>query len=194
MEQVSGWLIKALTSERAIVKTVVERAPEHEKRLLNKVKMVRIATCHGQLAALAEALRLVVPMEAWQFDAVMAQIDAMAVERQLAINHDHPIVTEFWDAFEYLDGGTVPVNHHRDPALVAVNLNHFQQVARQFGQNMPLLTELKKHLPTSRRYKFLGTKNVNSGIREANALSKSTAIWCWVFERPADDREASTER
>ncbi|MDZ5456978.1 toprim domain-containing protein [Azohydromonas lata] len=189
IEQVSGWLIKALASERAVLQKVLERAPVHEKRLLDKVKMVRIATCHGQIAALAEALRLVVRIEDWQFDAVMKQIDAMAIERQAAINTDHPMVVEFWEAFEYLDGGATPVNHSRkDDTTVAVNLNHFAQVARQYGQNVPLLTELKKHLPTSRRYKFIGTKNVNSALKEANALNKSSAIWCWVFERPAEDR------
>lgn len=73
-----------------------------------------------------------------RFEAVRSQIVAMAQERQRAISADHPLVQEFWEAFDYLDtipkpsvGGPVHVprlNHSRDKALIAVNLNEFVEM------------------------------------------------------------------
>jgi hypothetical protein len=80
----------------------------------------------------------------------------MALERQEAINDDHPMVREFWEAFDYLDGDDHPkLNHSHDPALIAVNLNHFVQVAADRRQQIPLLRDLKAVLRNSKRRKFV---------------------------------------
>ena len=83
----------------------------------------------------------------------------MARERQQAINADHPLVQEFWEAFDYLDGLPVNtvggpkesqrLNHSRDSDLIAVNLNEFVEMAATHRQQVPVLAELKKVLRTS---------------------------------------------
>jgi hypothetical protein len=91
----------------------------------------------------------------------------MAQARQQAINADHPMVQEFWEAFDYLDGDDEPrLNHSRDEGLIAVNLNEFIQLAQEKKQQIPLLTDLKRVLKTSRTRKFVDIKTVNSAIRE----------------------------
>jgi hypothetical protein len=90
-------------------------------------------------------LSLVIKLTDEQKAALKGQIVAMAGERQQVINNDHVLVQEFWEAFDYLDSGDLSVlNHSRDPSLIAVNLNHFLQVATERRQQVPLLRDLKK--------------------------------------------------
>lgn len=105
------------------------------------------------------------------------------------LNADHPLVQEFWEAFDYLDGlpqhtaaglDTKPrLNHAIDAELIAVNLNEYVELAAQHRQQIPVLAELKKVLRTSKTRRFIDTKTVKSG---ADGYGK--AIYCWVFERP----------
>ncbi|AMR77279.1 toprim domain-containing protein [Cupriavidus nantongensis] len=184
-EQVSGFVLQAARREKAILATVEARIAHHEQFLLAQpqVKSTRIAKNHAQLLALGEALRDLVGLSVEQSEALEEQIVTMAFERQEAINSDHPIVTEFWEAFEYLDGQDQPVlNHSRDENLIAVNLNHFIQVATDRRQQVPLLRDLKRVLKASRRHKFLEIKPVNSAIRGIE-LTKGSTVKCWVFQR-----------
>lgn len=185
IEQVSGWVLGVVQREAEILKTLAERTPLHEQRLQGVVKSMRVAKNHAQLAALADALRLVVPIDEEQHEALQAQITLMAQERQQAINADHPVVQEFWETFEFLDEGSAPLNHSRKPQEeIAVNLNHFIQVARERNQQVPSITDLKKTLRTSKRFKFVDTRVVNSVIKAQSDVNASSALWCWVFERP----------
>ncbi|WAC70788.1 hypothetical protein OU995_14285 [Roseateles sp. SL47] len=189
VEEVSGFILLAAQREAEILKTLAARTPEHEAALQAnpEIKSTRVAKNHAQLLALSDALRLVVPLTDDQHAALQSQIVAMAVQRQQAINSDHPLVQEFWEAFDYLDSGGAPLNHSRKPDdEIAVSLNHFIQVARERGQQVPSIGDLKKYLRTSRRHRFVDTRNVNSAIRaqlDEQREVKSTAVWCWVFER-----------
>jgi hypothetical protein len=126
----------------------------------------------------------------------------MCRERQQAINADHPLVQEFWESFDYLDSlspsppaGTYvapghelsPVlNHSRDKALIAVNLNEFVEKASAHRQQVPLLAELKKVLRTSKTRRFVDVKTVNSAIKTRMQSGEEVAktVHCWIFERP----------
>lgn len=107
----------------------------------------------------------------------------MAAERQHIINADHPIVQEFWDSFDYLNGDELPpkLNHSCNDDEIAVNLNQYVEEAVNRRQQVPNLRDLKKVLRTSRRHKFVGVKTVKSRIR-ANASGAST-VHCWVFRK-----------
>ncbi|MBC3911504.1 bifunctional DNA primase/helicase, partial [Undibacterium sp. NL8W] len=98
----------------------------------------------------------------------------------------HVLVQEFWEAFDYLDNGDMSIlNHSRDPSLIAVNLNHFLQVATEKRQQVPLLRDLKKVLKTSSRRKFVETNRVvNSVIRSTQSpmATPSTSVKCWIFQ------------
>ncbi|GAB3630136.1 toprim domain protein [Pandoraea terrae] len=187
-EAVSGFMLKATKLEAAIIKTVEEGAPMHERDLLDhpKIKSTRIAKNHGQLMALADALGHVVALTDEQRAALRNQVIGMAVERQEAINDDHPVVREFWEAFDYLDGQDFPrLNHSRDEQLIAVNLNHFVQLAAERKQQIPLLRDLKQALRTSKIRRFVDYRAVNSAImeRDRQTPNDGTTIKCWIFTR-----------
>ena len=123
--------------------------------------------------------------------AAQKELLSMAVARQQAINADHPLVSEFWEIFDYLDGDdAVPqLNHARDDKLIAVNLNHFIMRAADKRQQVPPISELKRVLKTSRTRKFIDIRAVNSGINEDYNRTKPhgaprlpATLKCWVFE------------
>lgn len=191
LADVSGFILRAALREAEILKLIAERTPAHEAALQARpgVKSTRIAKNHGQIAALADALRLVTPITDEQHEALVDQIYAMAEERQQAINADHPIVSEFWETFEFLDEGNYPLNHSRSPdAQIALNLNHFIQGCREKGQAAPAVADLKKLLRTSKRYPFVECRVVNSGLKAENQTNASTSLWCWVFDRKSAKR------
>lgn len=201
IDKVSGFLLSALRRESAVIQTITEQTDGFIQFLLAQdgIHKPRIAKNHAQLLALATALRLVLKLTDEQFDQVRAQIIAMARERQQAINADHPLVQDFWEAFDYLDsmgthtdqtGTPRPVlNHSRDAELIAVNLNEFVERAAFYRQQIPVLAELKKVLRTSKTRRFVDIKTVNSNIHKRKGkdggedLAKT--VHCWVFERPA---------
>lgn len=147
------------------------------------------------------------PSELWLvegiFDAialahqVRRQLVTMARERQQSINTDHPLVQDFWEAFDYLNGiplatlhgprDTPRLNHSRDGELVAVNLNEFVELAAHHRQQVPVMSELKKVLRTSKTRRYLDVKSVNSAIKfktdsAGNEVGRS--VYCWVFATP----------
>jgi len=183
---VSGFVLAATKREAQVMKLVEDRTPIHHDAIKARpdVKMVRIAKCHAQLMALVDALQLVVRLTDEQHQAAIDLLGIMAAERQQVINADHPLVQEFWDAFDYLNGDDVQkLNHSCNDDEIAVNLNQFLEEAVTRRQQVPHLRDLKKVLRTSRRHKFLGVKTVKSRVR-ANAGSPST-VHCWVFRKGA---------
>ena len=105
IEQVSGFILAALRREAEVMAAVAADHDQNIRFLLEQdgIHKPRIAKNHAQLLAMASAMRSVVAVTDEQFDLVRAQIVAMARERQQAINADHPLVHEFWEAFDYLD-------------------------------------------------------------------------------------------
>lgn len=206
--QVSGFMLMALRREAAVMEIVTSQTDGMIQFLLSQdgIHKPRLAKNHGQLLAFATALRPLVNMSQQQFDQVQAQIVAMCRERQHAINADHPLVVEFWEAFDYLDALSVapppgtylpkgqelrPVlNHSRDAALIAVNLNEFVEKASAHRQQVPLIAELKKVLRTSKARRFVDIKTVNSAIRTRMHDGEEVAktVHCWIFERPGARR------
>lgn len=185
-ESVSGFILAATKREKVIMEMVTEKTPIYLKELRSNpgIRMPRLAETHAQMLALADALGLVIKLTDQQSTALKNQLRDMAVERQLIINNDHVLVQEFWEAFDYLDNGDMSVlNHSRDDELIAVNLNHFLQVATERKQQVPLLRDLKKVLKTSSRRKFKEVKTVNSSQKNTALHATSSSVKCWVFER-----------
>lgn len=206
--QVSGFVLAALKREAAVMEIVTQQTDGMIQHLLGLegIHKPRLAKNHAQLLAFVTALRPLVRMSDEQFAAVQAQIEAMCRERQHAINADHPLVAEFWEAFDYLDTlsplpppgaqwapDSTPravLNHSRDDALIAVNLNEFIEKAAQHRQQVPVLAELKKVLRTSKARRFVDIKTVNSAIKTRQHAGEevSKTVHCWVFERGARRR------
>lgn len=199
VEQLSGFVLKATMAEKQVLSTFAERMPYHEKRLLNiaGVRNRRIAKNHAMLAALVDALVHVVPLGVAEREQTQAFIEDMTLERQEAINADHPMVQEFWDTFDFLnDDDEQRLNHARGEDVIAINLNHYAMVAADRRQQIPPLSELKRVLKTSRSRKFVDVKAVSSAInsrfngRKTNDLAaRPETVKCWVFENPKGGRK-----
>jgi hypothetical protein len=189
VDEVSGFMLAAIVREAHVVEVIKKSTPRYEAELMARpdIGSPRIAKNHAQLMALVDALAGIVPLGEERVKQVHARLAAFAAERQRAINADHPIVQEFWDMFEYLDGDKVEprLNHSADERLIAVNLNHFATVAADRRQTVPPLTELKRHLRTSRTRRFLDVKTVRSAIRSRDPQNHAlpATVKCWVFER-----------
>lgn len=189
LEKVSGFALRAVERESKILALVAERTPIYERELAARpaVKSLRIAKNHGQLAALVDALSTLVRLTTEQRDAAHRLIRELAAERQIAISADHPLVQEFWDAFDYLNGsdGAPQLNHSRDPAVIAVNLNHFAQVAAEAKQQVPPLTDLKRLLRGSKIRKFVDLRAVHSTLFLRAGETTPKTVKCWLFKREA---------
>ena len=190
VEEVSGFILAATKREKQVMEIVKLKTPEYKKELRDRgdIKMARLIETHAQMLALSDALEHVIKLTDVQKKALKEQLKNMASERQQVINDDHPIVQEFWEAFDYLNNGLDNIeqlNHSRDDELIAVNLNHFIQHASERRQQVPLLRDLKKMLKTSRRRKFIRRGKVNSKIRarDSSLANPSTTVDCWVFQR-----------
>lgn len=183
IEQVSGFILAATRREARILEICNERRPLYEAQLLTmpELKSVRLAKNHAQMMALVDALRLVVKLTDDQHEAAHKLLVTMAIERQQAINDDHPHVQAFWELFEHIDGklNDESLNHSRDPELIAISLVEFEERLAKRGLRLPADgPELKRRLKTSRVRRFVDVKTVNSSI--TNGSKK-----CWVFRHAA---------
>lgn len=191
MEKMSGFVLTAARNEAKALETIRERTPVHHATLTARgdIKMIRLIECHSKIMAAVDALRLVVKMTDVQHQAAINELSAMAVARQVVVNDDHPMVQEFWEAFDYLNGddeAAPRLNHSSNNDEIAVNLNEFIEVATTHRQQVPAVRDLKKVLRQSRRFKFLDVKTVKSRIRANSAQAgagKSITVHCWVFRR-----------
>tara|TARA_R110001583_G_scaffold25738_1_gene92983 strand:+ start:3015 stop:3881 length:867 start_codon:yes stop_codon:yes gene_type:complete len=95
-----------------------------------------------------------------------------AKEEALAEN---PKVEQFWRIYDMVcldDNGKNILNHSKDDAFIALNLNHFIDIAAQYGLDVP--ESIKGALKTSVDRRFVETKAVNSRITGGT-------VRCWVF-------------
>ncbi len=190
VDAVSGFLLASIMREADVMRVVKDATPRYEAELQAHpdIRSMRIAKNHAQLMALVDALALIVPFGDERIAAVRTALVGMAVARQRAINADHPVVQEFWDMFDYLDGDDDEprLNHSLDDGLIAVNLNHFATIAADRRQTVPPLTDLKRLLRTSRVRRFVDVKTVKSALRGRDPANRAlpATVKCWVFERP----------
>jgi hypothetical protein len=200
---VSAWLLKAVCTEAKVLDAIEKHQRDFEKRMEQVgVRNQRIQKNYAQIMALIGALTLVTPITQSQRAEAMQLLSQLALERERELARDHVLVERFWEVYDYLNG--VPehadtedtnfyearLNHSRDPKLIAVNLNHFSEVAKEHRQEIPDLHDLKKYLKTSRKRKFVDANVVVSsainarynGDRSPAQPPRPTSIRCWVFK------------
>ena len=184
----SGFMLKALTLEKDILQIVLTQTPIYETLISQcpDIKNVRIGFNHAQIMALVDALGLVIPITEELKSSVKNTLIDLSIERQQRINQDHPLVQQFWDVYDYIESrrDKPTLNHaHHSKDYIAINLNHFAEEALAAKQPMGDLTELKRILPTSLRYRFVESNRVVSSSIHQNG-DKPRSIKCWIFNKP----------
>lgn len=186
VEAVSGFIIHVVRREDKILAAYREAFKRHEASMLRHpgIRNGRLAKNHAQLAAMLDAMRLVVTnLRDDQVGQTHDFILRMLEERQRAVETDHPHVEWFWERFDYLNFPTASasagaIDHSRTPDVHAVSLVEFEKRCADAGLRLPCTTnELKRLLRTSKRRKFVDVKAVNSRLVERT-------VNCWVFRNP----------
>jgi hypothetical protein len=178
---VGGFLEIALKNEKKILDIYFT---SFEKYLSyfdsSEIRNERIRKNHAQIAACAQALTVIFPnLNQQTINQFVTYLETRAKAREERIAADHPLVEKFWETYHYIneqapDGNLL--DHSTTPQEIAVNLNSFRANCLDYGQELIDLTQLKKVLITSRRYKFIARNRV---LRSA-LWSKS--IRCWIFQ------------
>lgn len=189
IDHVSRFILEATAREAELMALFAERSPVWFERLhaQPEVRSLRIAQNHAQIAALVDALG---PEGLKLFPAdiieqTQALVARMAIERQQAINADHPLVEEFWETVEYLERTRVEtvLDHNDGRGPVAVNLKEFEAMAAHHHFRFDM-RELKRQLKGSKTHKFVASNHpVYSKIRVNGGTVK-----CWLFEREGGHR------
>ncbi|QFG33945.1 bifunctional DNA primase/helicase [Pseudomonas umsongensis] len=218
--KLSNFLLQAVRKESEVMELFAHRMPGYEAKLRalhshcfacetpfkaeqdhcghcgNKlrayIRVERINKNHAQLLALLDCLRLVLPLSEPQISHTRTQIIRMAIERQSSISSDHPVVAEFWEVYEYLEGldadGPV-VNHSKKDNTIAINLNDFVKCAAEHRQKVADISELRERLKDSRSRKLIDTnKATDSAVRAHQAkhsnavVTKQPIVKCWIFQ------------
>lgn len=192
IEKVSGFIVHAAKRENEVMARFRQAFAQYEAELLAMpgIRTNRLAKTHGQLLAFLDAMRAMLPLTDEQQAATAKFIVEMATERQLAVNSEDPIVSLFWERFDYLEENEDPaalsghINHHRRHAegMIAVRLNEMEARCAEKRLALPTHAELIRALKTSKSRRFIEQTAVNSrndGV---------PPVRCWVFH----DRSRAT--
>ena len=167
------------------------RCSSCQSDLVGHLRIERIVKNHAMFLALLDCLALVVDIPAGMVSQTQRTIVRIALERQAAISADNPVVTEFWQVYDYLQSlsENPVVNHSKNPAEVAINLNEFVERAAEHRQRLADMSTPRELLKDSRQFRYLDNKAVDSRIRELQRAAapldnRPSKVRCWVFTNP----------
>ena len=106
------------------------------------------------------------------------EIKRMAIQRQEAIGADHPIVQQFWEIYDYI--GEERLNHTKANGKIAINMQEFISCAAELKLQVPLLSDLRDHLKSSKSRKFIKSNHPMASCQLTHGKSKT--VRCWIFE------------
>ncbi|HCV76073.1 MAG TPA: bifunctional DNA primase/helicase, partial [Pseudomonas sp.] len=168
------------------------RCSSCQSDLVGHLRIERIVKNHAMFLALLDCLALVVAIPEDMVRQTQRTMVRISLERQAAISADNPVVTEFWQVYDYLESMSSDpvVNHSDDDRAIAINLNEFIERAAEHRQRLADLSTLRELLKDSRQFRYLDNKVVTSRIRKnqrrANPLdTRPDKVRCWVFANPA---------
>lgn len=179
---VGGFLEHALKNEKKILDTYFKAFADLETEFVEGgVKNERIIKNHAQIAAFCHALPILFPnMDNNILQDFTAYLGNRALIREERIAADHPMVEKFWETFHYINSeksNKDGMNISPDDQQIAINLNHFRAQCLAYGQEVTDLTQLKKILPSSKKYKFI-EKN-----RATWNKAENKTVRCWIFKK-----------
>lgn len=190
IEVTSRFMAHALKNEQAILETYTRHVRMYESRYHEfGVTHTRIALNHAQVSALIDCLKIHVLgdlMTDQQAEHAKETLFGMAQARVQRLQADHPDVDKFWSVFEFLTSAGKYVCHtnlNDQSRRIGINLNHFYQVARLNYQDLPDITQMKRLLKNSSRYKFVDSNvSVNSVLDDW----RNKTVKCWIFTKPTE--------
>ena len=188
IELTSRFMAHALKNEQAILETYQQQIRMYEARYHEfGVTHTRIALNHAQIAAMVDCLQIHVLgglMTDQQAEQAKQALFEMAQTRVQRLQADHPDVDKFWSVFEFLMSTGKFVCHtniNDQSRKIGINLNHFYKVARENYQDLPDITQMKRLLKNSSRYKF-----VDSNISVMSVIDGFKTMKCWIFTKPTE--------
>lgn len=181
VEQLSHYLILATQNERKIVDHINTSLVSYEALIRDRktIKTMRIIKNHAQVLAMVDCFCDLVDLdESTKADMHNAVIQ-MAEQRQEQIGADHPIVARFWEMYDHI--GPSRLNHSSKPNVIAINIQQFMGYAAEARLQVPLDSELRNHLKSSKSRKFIKSNHpVSSSIRTLDQGGRT--VRCWLFE------------
>lgn len=195
-EHLAGYLHHVLTQEQKWLAAFNSAYAKHRARLTANpnIKSQRVVDNHAQVMAAVDALKVLFSnFRDDHLDMALTHIEQRAMDRDLRLVAEHPLVQQFWETYHWINDQTMYVkdeqgerdikvnrlNHSKDPKVIAVNLNDWFEHARKRGQEVISINDLKKVLPESRHYPYLGQARPWSAIT-------GEQIRCWMFAKPSD--------
>ena len=186
VEDLSGLIGAALANEKKLLGEFDKQFSIVDERYLNYHRVQnRIAHNHAMIAAWIRTLPVLFGKyidQDW-INYLEEYLWQRALDRQMRCSSDHPLLCQFWEQYEFLQGivnehGVAQniLNHSKKPEYIAINLQHFQSIAMQWRLESIPTNELKRLFPTCKTYKYIANKTVNSGIKN------NSYIRCYVFE------------
>ncbi|CAL4868236.1 hypothetical protein MMA231_02511 [Asticcacaulis sp. MM231] len=185
MEELSGCIIHIIRQEDRWIDAFTKAFPVHIQRMMaeKKVRNDRIRKTHSQLHAGLDALAAIMKIDPAIIAAGHDHIEHIAKTRDQLIQGDHPVVSQFWESYEWFalsdktldpSGNPNQLNHSKNPDTIAINLLQFEARCRREGNACPPLDDLRKHLRSSKSRPFVDDKTVDS--------ITGKKVHCWVFQ------------
>lgn len=190
VDQISGTMIHIIRREKVFLDAMREAFPGYDAAMRKtNIRDDRVITNHAMIHGALEGLAKLITIPQRVLDDTHKFIDAIAVERDNAIESDHEVVVTFWGKFDFLEatnkrltpeGDVAGLNHSKKPTeFIAVNLNQFEAACRRASISPIDEAELKKHLKSSKSRPFVEIKTVNSAHTNG-------PMHCWVFRVEED--------
>ena len=185
----SPFVIMATREASGVMDGVAKKTKDFQNAMLSQpgIKNARLALNHALLMAFVEQFSRVFGLGEERRIATIQQLYSLCEQRHRDLGGNHPLVEEFWDAYEYMQNSRnqlvdkhkeLPLlNHARaDSGEIAINLNEFQEAARLAGQSHAPLRELKQLLRTSVSPKFVEASRTVRSVQ-----SGRNTVRCWIF-------------
>lgn len=183
VEEVSGFLLHAITHEESILKLIDQSYEEYRNEVMNipGIETERVGHNHAILLSLLDALCKLINIDDATRKKTRDFIMTIAYQREQDLKLDHPYLEQFWDVFEYLEDEGAHVNHYLPTEnQIAFNLNEVYEVARNRGQDLEDIKVIRGLIQKSTRYEYVENKPVKSVHSEPKSTKR---VRCFIFKR-----------
>ncbi len=190
----AGFLPHVLKQEKEWLELFSSKIEEFEEGFWKEERLTdiqsRLVMNHNQLISAVATLPMIFGNDLITPEMVNQchqEVKDMMVNRHRLLGGDIPILEQFWEIYHYVNDKpsehSTPenpviehqLNHHKQSSeFIAINLPGFDEACRDRGQRRFDLTELKRKLPSSRRYKYVRQKKIWSAIHRKT-------VNCWIF-------------